>query len=364
MDHMNNPKISVIIPVYNVEKYLAQCLDSVVNQTFKDIEIICVNDGSTDGSEQILNEFANNDTRIHVITQENSGPGTARNKGLLNATGEYIYFIDSDDYLCSTALEDMFEQCVKYNLDVCICRGRNYNVKTGKCSDIPDCINTRLLPDKVFFSNLDISDYIFQFCVGWPWDKLFKRKLLVDNEIVFPNLSNSEDTFFVYKSLISAERISCIDKILITHRIGLSGSVSSSRVSAPDAFITSMELLRQELLGNKKFKIFEKSFVNYFLTFSYWHLQTIPENYRDELFQKIRTYLEGLNYLYGKEEMILCNAYLTNNNWSTCRKIAHKEMQLYDNILQKIFSLKNSIDKSHKVCTILGLKLKIRRANG
>ena len=95
---MNNPKISVIIPVYNVEKYLSECLDSVISQTLKDIEIICVNDGSTDNSLQILKEYASKDTRIKIIDKENEGQGYARKVGLDVANGEYILFCDSDYY--------------------------------------------------------------------------------------------------------------------------------------------------------------------------------------------------------------------------------------------------------------------------
>ena len=93
------PKISVIVPVYNVEKYLKECLDSIINQTFKDIEIICVNNGSTDSSCEILNEYAKNDNRIKIINSENIGVGNARNLGLQAVTGEYISFVDSDDFL-------------------------------------------------------------------------------------------------------------------------------------------------------------------------------------------------------------------------------------------------------------------------
>ena len=92
-------EISVIIPVYNVESYLRQCLDSVVNQTFEDIEIICVDDGSTDGSLDILNKYASSDNRFKIISQPNQGLGTARNNGLKLACGNYIYFLDSDDYI-------------------------------------------------------------------------------------------------------------------------------------------------------------------------------------------------------------------------------------------------------------------------
>ena len=98
-------KISVVIPVYNVEKYLEQCLDSVIAQSFEDIEVICVNDGSTDSSLEILKRYANNDSRIKIISQKNKGAGAARNVGIENAAGEYVYFMDSDDYLNADAFE-------------------------------------------------------------------------------------------------------------------------------------------------------------------------------------------------------------------------------------------------------------------
>ena len=101
-------KVSVIIPVYNVEQYLKECLDSVINQTLKDIEIICINDGSTDGSLKILEKYESLDDRIVVFSQENSGLSATRNKGMQLSSGEYVYFMDSDDYLELNALEELY----------------------------------------------------------------------------------------------------------------------------------------------------------------------------------------------------------------------------------------------------------------
>ena len=115
------PKVSVIIPVYNVEKYLSECLDSVVNQTLKDIEIICVNDGSPDGSAAILEEYAQKDNRIKVITQENRGLSEARNSGLKIASGEYIAFLDSDDYIDLKFFEQLYKRGIESNSDVVVC---------------------------------------------------------------------------------------------------------------------------------------------------------------------------------------------------------------------------------------------------
>ena len=112
------PKISIIVPVYNVEKYLSTCLDSLINQTLKDIEIICVNDGSTDNSLNILNEYAKNDPRIIVINKENSGPGACRNLGIEKATGEYIQFADSDDWIEKETCEICYQKAIEYNVNM------------------------------------------------------------------------------------------------------------------------------------------------------------------------------------------------------------------------------------------------------
>ena len=113
-------KVSLIIPVYNVEKYLSKCLDSLVNQTLRDIEIICINDGSTDNSLKILEEYSKNDSRIIVINKENSGPSVARNSGMEIATGEYIGFVDSDDWIDLDYFEKLYNSAVENSADIAV----------------------------------------------------------------------------------------------------------------------------------------------------------------------------------------------------------------------------------------------------
>lgn len=126
------PKISVIIPVYNVENYLRECLDSIINQTFKDIEIICVDDCSTDNSLDILNEYAQKDNRIKVFEQkENSGQGAARNFGISIAQGEYITFVDPDDYIESTMYEKMYNQAKTLNSEIVMCDVQKFFETSG-----------------------------------------------------------------------------------------------------------------------------------------------------------------------------------------------------------------------------------------
>ena len=128
---MTAVKVSVIIPVYNTEQYLGQCLDSVIGQTLKDIEIICVDDGSWDRSPEILRWHAAADGRIRIIRQQNSGLGEARNSGLKAATGEYIAFLDSDDWYEPAALEKLYEQAVKDDADICMCGRINHLDRCG-----------------------------------------------------------------------------------------------------------------------------------------------------------------------------------------------------------------------------------------
>ena len=112
------PLVSVIVPVYNVEKYLEECLDSIINQTLEDIEIICVNDGSTDNSLKILKKYAKKDNRIKIINQKNCGLGCARNSGLNQSQGDYIFFLDSDDYLNPNILEKLYPKALESHSEI------------------------------------------------------------------------------------------------------------------------------------------------------------------------------------------------------------------------------------------------------
>ena len=161
---MNNPKISVIIPVYNVEKYLSECLDSIVNQTLKDIEIICVNDGSTDNSLSILQEYASKDKRIKIIDKENEGQGYARKVGLDIVSGEYILFCDSDDkYFLNNVFEKLYFEMDKNKSDLMIFRFIRGNNKES----------FKLESDK------PIKTSVFIFALSFaPWFKIYKKSFL------------------------------------------------------------------------------------------------------------------------------------------------------------------------------------------
>ncbi len=356
------PKVSVIIPVYNVEKYLRECLDSVINQTLKDIEIICVDDGSTDSCPAILDEYAYKDNRIKVIHQENGGLGHARNVGLKYITADYVFFLDSDDFIDVTTLEKMYNKSTSLNLDICVCGGKNYDTQTGEYRVMDYSINKKYLPDKDVFSSVEVKDSIFHLFVGWVWDKLYKSSLIIDNNLRFPRYKNTEDTSFTYMALILSDRISTIEEPLHVYRYSVSTSMSVNRESEPDAFIKAMSLLKSDLEKRNLYEIFKTGYISYFVTFSKWHLETISRNYQEPLYKKIRKFIcdniskeDNPVFLDGKIAH-LYKAYIKSSNYkSFISRLDNK-----NTFLQNIFSIKNSEGKVHKILTILGVKLKIK----
>lgn len=166
---MTEPKISVIVPVYNVEKYLKKCLNSLINQTLTDIEIICVNDGSIDSSLKILEEFAQADSRIKILTQQNSGQSVARNYGISNATGEYLGFVDSDDWVDLDYFEKLYNAAKDNNCDIA-CAGFK------RCGKVLSSVRRAYKEKKVY---KDINDKVVADNIpddNYLWNKIFKRE--------------------------------------------------------------------------------------------------------------------------------------------------------------------------------------------
>lgn len=197
------PKISVIIPVYNSEKYLAQCFDSVLNQTMQDFEAIVVNDGSTDGSEEIVNNYKPKfKNKMHYICQENAGQSGARNKALGVATGEYIFFLDSDDYLDCSAFEVAYDYAVQNDLDI-VCFNF-YEAREGE-SAFP--IDYRLC-----YSDNVVKKYILN--EASPCNKIIKREIFEKNNLRFSEKLIYEDLELVPQLALYTDKIGFIDKPL------------------------------------------------------------------------------------------------------------------------------------------------------
>lgn len=280
-------QVSVVIPVYNIEQHLQQCLDSLMAQTLSDLEIICVNDGSTDTSLQILEKYAAYDNRLQVVSQTNSGPGVARNAGMELATGKYIIFLDSDDWFEPSFLEKLVNKAEHTKADVTICRAVEFDTDSSRELPSEWMLKTRYLPGDVFAPK-DIAKYIFQFTYGMPWDKLYLRSFIFQSGLRFPALRNSEDLAFVFPSLLSANRIAILDEVLLHHRINRLESVSNSRCSYPDAPYEALSVVNNFLKCHKLLEQYKQSFLNWAMEFLVWHVS----NMGDKAVQK--EYFKGL----------------------------------------------------------------------
>lgn len=200
-------KVSVIVPVYNVEKLLARCLDSLVSQTLKDIEIICVNDGSVDNSLDVLRKYAQQDSRIVVVSQENLGPSAARNRGMQIATGEYIGFVDGDDWIDLNFFEKLYNSAKKYDADIA-CASVVRKFKSGRKRQKVLIEKEELIvsPSKKFkITGTPHFSYV--------WNKIYRRTALLRRKIMFKNGVFFEDIDFTIRALYYLQRLVTVPKI-------------------------------------------------------------------------------------------------------------------------------------------------------
>lgn len=201
---MRNSLISIIVPVYKVEKYLKKCLDSIINQTHKNLEIIIVDDGSPDGCPNICDEYSKNDDRIKVIHQKNMGLSIARNNGIKLATGEYIGFVDSDDFIEPTMYEDLYNAIIKNNAQMSIC---NFNVITNK-----DKYKRNDYPENKTYDKMEILKEILldKNIQSYAWNKLYKKELF--DGIQYPAGKKYEDIGTTFYLAEKCDKIQLIGK--------------------------------------------------------------------------------------------------------------------------------------------------------
>lgn len=222
-------KISVIVPVYNVENYLEQCLDSVIAQTLTDIEIICVNDGSEDSSRLILEKYRQKDTRIKIIDKENGGLSSARNAGLKIAQGEFISFIDSDDWIESSMLEKLYNNITNLNTDISICAVNLYDESVQKFDSTNPYFSLGFFNetfDNRVFSYEDVKPFLTDVCV-MAWNKLYRKSFLDAAGAKFPEGLIFEDGPFFFSVFFKTHRVSIIRDLLYNYRINRAGSIVS-----------------------------------------------------------------------------------------------------------------------------------------
>ena len=215
-----NIKISVVMPIYNAADYLKPAIDGVLNQTLTEIELICVDDGSTDGSLAILKEYQQADERVRIVTENNAGPSIARNKGLTRARGKYVIFLDADDFYDYSLLEKLYNLAEEQTLDIALCKFDIYNNRKAKFEDNIRSDHGEIFAESEVVSKNDYPDVILSCTTGYIWNKLFRREFLTEKGITFDqDLRVFEDTHFVVTALSLADRIGKCHERLIHHRV-------------------------------------------------------------------------------------------------------------------------------------------------
>lgn len=335
---IDKPLISVIIPVYNASNYIKRTMLSVTTQSLKDIEIICVDDGSTDNSVNKLIEYANNDKRISIYRQKNQYAGVARNNGILKAKGDYIVFLDSDDKLENDALIKMYKKAISTNSDIVITSAYFLNDITKKVTPADFCLRTSFLPAKEVFNANDIPKYIFNITGGNPWAKMFKRTFIIEHDIKFLPIKRSEDFYFVCLSLVKAKRISVIKDRLFFYRINNSNSLESTKDETPLIFWDANMILYKHLIDNDIFEKYKQSFLNDSLTRMVYNLKQVRSL---ESFNKI------FNILKTEGEKIFKFNEKSDNYWYFKSHIDYINILIkYKNVLDLI----NGLIKENQTC--------------
>lgn len=304
------PLVSIIMPVYNVEEFIEEGLDSLLNQSMKHIEVICVDDGSTDRSLEILNRYSAIDKRVRVFTQKNKGAGAARNLGISNAKGEYLIFLDSDDFFSKDLAKDAYYIAKLHEADVVLFGAKHYNNVTGEFKEAKWLLNSYVAPRKQPFCYKDCPDDLYRITTPCPWTKMFRRQFVLDTGLQFQEIQNTNDLFFSYAALAMAKRIVTLDKQLVYYRVGLANNLQSTKKKTPLCFYEALRAWHDKLVELGILDTVRKSYVNAALSTSLFGLrtqkdisvkQTIFDTLKNEAFETLELSGYDESFYYTKE---------------------------------------------------------------
>lgn len=294
--------ISVIIPVYNVEDYLYVCINSVLKQTFSDLEIICIDDSSEDSSLEILEYFAQKDSRVKIIKNDsNKGPGYSRNKGLELAQGKYISFLDGDDWLSSDTFEILIKKVEQDNLDLLLFKNIVYYEKPQEFGfeDYYDMEFMNKFENQVF-NHWDLDKTKLFFIPNPPWNKLYLKSFLDDNNIRFPNENLIfEDNPFFHKAIISAKRVSLIDKYLHNRRRRDGSSMTLKNERLFDVINISYKILEVFFENKELYEYYKVEVLDYIFRSLNGKYYQIEDEFKEEYFKRVQEAFKVLIKKYG-----------------------------------------------------------------
>lgn len=293
------PKISIIIPVYNAEKYLESCLNSLLAQSMSDIEIICINDGSSDSSQKILETYAKLHNKIKFFNQENSGPAKARNMGLEKSTAEFIMFCDADDTYCPTMCQKMYDAINNKNTDLVMCNTNGYD-RNGK-----------IVYNNYYFSlkegRYSLSQNIIPKINVFLWNKIFRKSKIDLHKINFPNGHKSDDNYFVFTYLTVSNDIYCLDERLYNHfdrENSIMDLYRTSGLKYEDVKDKAdiLELLYDFMKQNSVFEKNNAAFQDIFYNELFYAWINVPDEWIKQFLSRIKEVLIKISYNFRNDD--------------------------------------------------------------
>ena len=342
--------ISVIVPVYNVEKYLSKCLESIINQTYQNLEIICVDDGSTDSSPKILEEYAKKDTRIKIITRQNGGLSAARNTGLKNATGEFISFVDSDDWI---DLETYEKAIGRFSDDVdSVCYAAAIVCDDG----VEDCYEEERLWHSVKYSGkILLKDESFYNLTHTVWNKVYRKSIIDKYNIDFPEGLIHEDFAFYTKYMAFAPRTFCLNEYLYFYRKRQNSIMSENVSSKSSHFLDCLKNFENTYEFFKKYNLLK----THEIVLTRMFCACLCDDYKNAHKSYKKKVLAYANSLVLQIDI---GDYFKNDFW--IKNIKKKRYwKIHELGLKKpfhnIFSVQKTEDK--KIIRLLGIKMSFKR---
>ncbi len=258
------PKASVVIPCYNAERFVEGTVRSVLGQTMADFEVVCVDDGSTDGTRAALEGLASEDSRVRVLAQENGGEGPARDAGLKAAQGTWIYCLDADDLMEPTLLEEAIACGEQTGADLVVFRTRLLDDQTGALSDFRWCFDTAWLPEgTTVFDPTAHPDHILNSFQNWVHNKLLRASFVHEHGLGFQHVHRTADLLFTCRALTEARRIALLDRPLHRYRVNNPQSALFTSDLYPLDFYEAFLELRRELERRGTWELYHLSYVNW-----------------------------------------------------------------------------------------------------
>lgn len=307
-------KVSIIVPVYNVEKYVARCLDSCINQTFEDLEIICVNDGSTDRSLEILEAYARLDSRVKFVTKGNGGLSSARNTGVEIAQGEYILYVDSDDYISSTTVERVYNNAKQNDSDVVIFDYYCLRTDPREC----ESLTIEPLGNKYVNSTFNadsVGAEVYKYIPVCAWVKLYRADLLKNNGIIFDEGLLYEDISYWAKVFVKAKRISYFNEPLYAYMVGRNNQIMARNDEKLFDIIKIYEIVEKVFKDSEYFDKY-KSSIDILMMMDYLKkLSVIKQELREDLFNVLKSLNKTIDYDYYEQDGVFIFEKLSARNF-------------------------------------------------